>query len=70
MAYLVLKGRRGCAAVLSTVPGAFRANSYGDMVCEVVRVVPHNNRLQRTVLDKVPMRMRQRAAAEPERYAP
>jgi HAMP domain-containing protein len=28
----------------------------------------HNNRLQRTVMDKVPRHMRQRAAAEPERY--
>jgi hypothetical protein len=27
----------------------------------------HNNRLQRTVADKVPSHMRQRAAAEPER---
>ena len=27
-----------------------------------------NNRLQRTVMDKVPRRVRQRAAAEPERY--
>jgi hypothetical protein len=30
---------------------------------------PPNNRLQRTVMDKVPRHIRQRAAAEPERYA-
>jgi hypothetical protein len=30
--------------------------------------VTHNNRLQRTVRDKVPKHRRQRAAAEPERY--
>jgi hypothetical protein len=29
--------------------------------------VPANNRLQRTVMDKVPGHVRQRAAAEPER---
>ena len=29
--------------------------------------VPANNRLQRTVMDKVPKHIRQRAAAEPER---
>jgi hypothetical protein len=29
--------------------------------------VPANNRLQRTVMDKVPRHVRQRAAAEPER---
>ena len=29
-----------------------------------------NNRLQRTVRRKVPRHMRQRAAAEPERWAP
>jgi hypothetical protein len=28
-----------------------------------------NNRLQRTVMDEVPRHRRQRAAAEPERYA-
>jgi hypothetical protein len=27
-----------------------------------------NNRLQRTVMDKVPRHVRRRAAAEPERY--
>jgi hypothetical protein len=31
--------------------------------------VPANNRLQRTVMDKVPRHKRRRAAAEPERYA-
>jgi hypothetical protein len=31
--------------------------------------VPANNRLQRTVMDKVPRHVRQRATAEPERYA-
>jgi hypothetical protein len=30
---------------------------------------PHNNRLQRTVMDKVTRHIRQRAAAEPERWA-
>ncbi len=30
---------------------------------------PANDRLQRTVMDKVPRHIRQRAAAEPERYA-
>jgi hypothetical protein len=30
---------------------------------------PHNIRLQRTVMDKVPSHERQRAAAEPGRYA-
>jgi hypothetical protein len=29
---------------------------------------PPNNRLQRTVMDKVPRHIRQRAAAEPRRY--
>jgi hypothetical protein len=29
--------------------------------------VPANNRLQRTVINKAPRHMRQRAAAEPER---
>ena len=29
--------------------------------------VPHNNRLQRTVMDKVPRHIGQRAAAEPGR---
>lgn len=29
--------------------------------------VPANNRLQRTVMDKVPRHLRQRAAAEPGR---
>jgi hypothetical protein len=31
-------------------------------------VALHNNRLQRTVTDKVPRHVPQRAAAEPERY--
>ena len=31
--------------------------------------VPANNRLQRTVMDKVPRHEGQRAAAEPGRYA-
>jgi hypothetical protein len=30
---------------------------------------PHDNRLQRTIMHKLPTHMRQRAAAEPERYA-
>jgi hypothetical protein len=34
------------------------------------RSAAYNNRLQRTVMDKVPRHKRQRAAAEPERYAP
>lgn len=32
-------------------------------------MAPHNKQLQRTVIDKVPMHMRQRAAGELRRYA-
>ena len=35
-----------------------------------IAVVRYNKRLQRTVMDKVPRYIRQRAAAEPRRYAP
>jgi hypothetical protein len=33
-------------------------------------VAPHNKQLQRTVMDKVPRHLRQRAAAELRRWAP